>query len=66
MGLHLGLSLVAASQGYTLAVVCWLLIAVASLVVEHGLEGFWASVIAACGLYSCNMWAPLSNCGSRA
>ena len=37
MGLPLGLSLVAASQGYSLVVVCWLLIAVASLVVEHGL-----------------------------
>ena len=40
LGLHLGLSLVAASQGYSLAVVCWLLIVVASLVVQHGLWVF--------------------------
>ena len=32
-----GLSLVAASGGYSLIVVCGLLIAVASLVAEHGL-----------------------------
>ena len=32
-----GLSLVAESRGYSLVVVCRLLIAVASLVLEHGL-----------------------------
>ena len=35
--LHLGFSLVVASEGYSLVVVCGLLIAMASLVVEHGL-----------------------------
>ena len=34
-----------------------LLIAVASLVAEHGLEGAWASVVAACRLSSCGGWA---------
>ena len=33
-----GLSLVAASGGYSLVVVCRLLIAVASIVAEHGLQ----------------------------
>ena len=42
-------SLVASMQ----AVVCRLLITVASLGVEHGLWGAWASVVAACGLSSC-------------
>ena len=39
LGLHcyMGFSLVAASRGYSLDVVCWLLIAVASLVAEHRL-----------------------------
>ena len=38
-----GLSLVAASRGYTLVVV-------ASLVAKHGFESTWVSVVAACGL----------------
>ena len=39
LGLHcyMSFSLVAASRGYSLAVVCRLLTAVASLVAEHGL-----------------------------
>ena len=32
-----GFSLVVVSRGYSLVAVCWLLIAVASLVSEHGL-----------------------------
>ena len=42
-----GLSLVAASGGYSLVVVCGLFVAVASLVSEHRLWGTWASVVAA-------------------
>ena len=42
-----GASLVAASRGYSLVAVRGLLIVVASLVVEHGLCGAWASVIVA-------------------
>ena len=34
--LHVGLSLVAASGGYSVVVVCGLLTAAASLIVEHG------------------------------
>ena len=42
------LSLVAASGGYSLVAVQGLLIVVvASLVVEHGLQGVWASVVMA-------------------
>ena len=45
LGLHCcsGFSLVAASGGYSLVAVCGLLIAVASLVVEHRLweHGLW-------------------------
>ena len=40
-----GLSLVAASRGYSLAAVRRLFVAVASLVVEHRLKGVRASVI---------------------
>ena len=46
------LSRVGASRGYSLVAVCGLLIAVASLVAEHGLEAMWASVFAARGFYS--------------
>ena len=35
-------SLVAVSGGYSLVMVAGLLIAVASLVVEHGLQGAWS------------------------
>ena len=40
-----GFSLVAASGGYSLGVMHRLLIAMASLVTEHGLQGPWASVV---------------------
>ena len=46
-------SLVAASGGYSPGVVPGLLIAVASLVVEHRLWGTWASVVVVCGLSIC-------------
>ena len=49
-----GLSLVAASGGYSLVLVCGFLIAAASLVAEHGFYGLQASVIAALGLSSCD------------
>ena len=39
------LSLVMESKDYSLIAVCWLLIAVASLLVEHGLQGALASVV---------------------
>ena len=57
----LRLSLVVARGGLLFVAVCWLLIAVASLVVEHGLL--------ARGLSSCGSWAVergLSSCGARA
>ena len=40
-----GLSLVLESRGYSLAAVLRLLVAVASLVAEHGLWVTWASVV---------------------
>ena len=43
----MGSSLVAASRGYSPVVMSRLLIAVASLVAEHGLEGARTSVVAA-------------------
>ena len=46
---HGGFSLAAAHGGFSLAVVCGLLIAVASPVVEHRLQGVWASVVTAPG-----------------
>ena len=52
----LGLSLVAARRGCSVAVVHGLLIAVASLV-EHGLWGTQASVVVAHGLSSCGSQA---------
>ena len=61
------LSLVAASRGYSLVVVCGLLIVVASVVAEQRLYSAQASVVAACGLSSCSSWAlehRLSNCGA--
>ena len=45
----IGLSLAAASGGYSLAVVRGFLFAVASLVAEHGLQGAWASVVMVLG-----------------
>ena len=49
VGLHrcMGLSLLVASGGYSLAVLHGILIAVASLVMEHGLWGTWTSVAVA-------------------
>ena len=42
-----GLSLIAASGGYSLVAVLGFLIMVGSLIVEHGLYGVQASVVAA-------------------
>ena len=56
-------------RGRLFVAVRGLLIAVASLVVEHGLQRAWASVDAAGGLSSCGPWAlerRLSSCGSWA
>ena len=59
LGLHCcaGFSLVVASGGYSLISVCGLLIAVASLVAEDGLQGMWASVVDTLGL-SCSAALP--------
>ena len=35
----------------------WLLIAAASLILGRGLQGVWASAVAALGLSSCGTWA---------
>ena len=43
--------------GLSLAAEGGLLIAVASLVGEHGLWGAWASVVIACGFHSCGTQA---------
>ena len=54
-------SLVAMSGGYSLVA--------ASLVLKHGLQSEWASVIAAGGLSSCSSWVleySLSSCGPQA
>ena len=62
--LFVGYSLVAV---YSVAV-CRLLIVVASLLEEHGLQSMQASVVVARGLSSCGSWAlerRLSSCGSR-
>ena len=64
-----GFSLVPASGGYSLVAVLRLLIEVASLVGEQGLQDEWASVVAACGLSSRGSQAlehRLSSCGARA
>ena len=55
LGLHCGegCSSVAVSRGYSVAAVCGLLIAVASPLVEHGLQDARASVTAVHGLNSC-------------
>ena len=66
--LLLGLSLVLESGSYSLVVVHRLLIAAASLAAEHGLQGAWASAAAACGLSTCDSWAPehrLNSCGAQ-
>ena len=41
----------------SLVVVCRLLMLEASFIVESGLSGLWASVVAAHGLSSCGTWA---------
>ena len=46
----MGFSLLSASSGYSLIVLLGLLIAVASLVAEHGLQGVQASVVGSHGL----------------
>ena len=54
-------------RGLLLAVVFGLLIAVASLVAEHGLQGARASVAVMLGLSSCGLYAlecRLSSCGA--
>ena len=61
--------LVLQGGGYSLLVVCELLVVVASLVVEHRLWGIQASVVAARGLGSCGLQAPecrLNSCGTWA
>ena len=50
-------SLGVASRGFSVVVVCGLLIAVVCLVAEHRLEGVWASIVEARGLSSCGFWA---------
>ena len=71
LGLHccVGFFLVAESRGYPLVGVSGFLVAVASLVVEHGFWGLWASVVEVHGfrsrgpralefrLVSCDAWA---------
>ena len=51
--LHAGFSLLGGNGGYSLVAVCRLLIAVASLVEEGGLQGMQASVAVARGFNSC-------------
>ena len=68
-GAALGFSLTVTSGSYSPVTVHRLLIAVASLVAEHGLWGAQASVVAAHGFISCGSQAPehrLNSCGSRA
>ena len=65
--LHAGFSLLGGNGGYSLVAVCRLLIAVASLVEEGGLQGMQASVAVARGLTRCGPWAPLhrlNSCGA--
>ena len=55
------------SGGYALVAVHGLLISVASLVVKHGLQGVWASVVVARELNSCGsrtLEHRLSSCGT--
>ena len=58
-----------ASGGYSPVAVCRPLVAVASLAVEHGFLGTWASAVAACGLSSCGsktLEPRLNSCGVQA
>ena len=57
------------SGGYSSLQCAVFLVAVASLVAEHGALGTRASVVVARGLSSCGSWAlegRLSSCGARA
>ena len=63
--LCVGFSLVGASGGSFLVVMCRLFV-VASLVAAHRLESVWASVAVVCALSSCGCWTlepRLSSCG---
>ena len=64
----MGFSLFVVSGGYSPVAVHGLLIAMASLVVEHRLYGSQASVAEAHGLRSCGSWAleHRLNCGAQA
>ena len=56
-----------ASRGYSLAAMHRVVIAVAFLVLEHGLKGVRASVAVARGLNSCGSWTlehRLNSCGT--
>ena len=58
-----------AGRGYPLVAMHGHLVAVASLAVEYGHEGTWASVVAARGLSSCDFRAlehRLNSCGAHA
>ena len=71
LGLHccLGFSLVSVSRGSPVVAMCRLLIAVDSLVAEHGSQGFRAAVVAAHVLCRCGFQAlehKLSCCGAQA
>ena len=59
LGLHCceGFSLAAVSRGYSVIAVQELLMVVAPLTVEHGLQGTQALVVAACGLSSASSCA---------
>ena len=62
-------SLAVASRGYSMVAVWWLLIAVTSLVAEHGLLGAQASAVVVHGLSSCSSWSlehRLNSCGTPA
>ena len=64
-----GLSLLAMSRGYSLVAMHELLIATASLVAEHRLQGMWASLTVPPRLSSPSSSAPdrsLSGCGAQA
>ena len=54
--LYIGLSLVVASRGQSLVMMCGLLIMVASCVVEHGLQGVGFSGCGAWAQLPCGMW----------
>ena len=61
--------LVSASRGYSIVVVCRLHISVATLAVEQGLWGTWASEVVAHGFsscISCTLQHRLDSCGTRA